>query len=683
MGSTLKQRMVRCTAPATTVTQREHSVVQPRAASDLQRFAQYRVRSLCPFSGPSWCHRLLLICHPAPLPTALLRALVSITLLTTPHSLLTHDASHSPSVTRSHSSHALTLSHAPPPPHSAHPAPRPHPTQAMLGNNFAPPMFGGPRGPPSAKKKKPPPAPGGVPGGIPGGTPGDTPGATRPLSRRNSASSPVAMEHHNLSRPALPADTQARRRRRKKKAGHRVPQIPALPSNSFLVAHGHRSLARVGSAGRIRSTPRPLSKGPPKKLAELDVDFEEAWPYSGNDDDDLAAAAGGSGSGATGEDDDDVEDEDEDDDEEELEHGWFFVDDDGDIQGPHPTDHMIHWIEEGHLEEDTLVVREGDAEWTAASLVLETLKAVAAGDGGGGSGGGNSTGGTGGGEKATSPVESVVVPAAANVVETLAALVSPAASGGGSGGGGGGKSAGATGGAREGDGGGDKGGHGASAAHTPGHNTRLSSRTPSPHTGEEGGERERERERTGSGGEGTGRGDIWSTGSNGSVGSNGGESGGGSGGRPEGHLRRVRSMWVEKKEQRGNSSSPTPRGSVSADGAESGGVAGLAGLGGSGRGLGAMTDEVADGRMPENPLWRNGNGHQHKTRLRRRSSPGGGDAGAREGGHCPSCRALQSEVVLLRQQQLTMGEEMRRIRIAQESTQNMVAKLVHLLTPTP
>jgi hypothetical protein len=441
--------------------------------------------------------------------------------------------------------------------------------------------------------------------------------------------------------------------------------------------------------GRIRSTPRPLSKGPPKKLAELDVDFEEACPYSGNDDDDLAAAAGsGSGSGATGEDGDDVEDGDEDDDEdddEELEHGWFFVDDDGDIQGPHPTDHMIHWIEEGHLEEDTLVVREGDAEWTAASLVLETLKAVAAGEGEGGSGDGNSTGGAGGGKKATSPVKSAVVPAAANVVETLAARISPAASGGGgdggdgSGGGGSGKSAGATGGAREGKGGMARSGHGASAAHTPGHNTRLSPGPPWPLWGVAGGGWEREREGTGSVGEVTGRGDIWSTGStgsNGSVGSNGGGSGGDcggdSGGRPEGHSRRVRSMWVEKKEQRGNSSSPTPTG-----------VAGLAGLGGSGRGLGAMTDEVADGRMPENPLWRNGNGHQHHARLRRRSSPGEGDEGAREGGHCPSCRTLQSEVVLLRQQQLAMGEEMRRIRIAQESTQNMVANLVRLLTPTP
>ena len=41
---------------------------------------------------------------------------------------------------------------------------------------------------------------------------------------------------------------------------------------------------------------------------------------------------------------------------------------------------MIHWIEEGRLEGETLVVRDGDTEWAAASVCLATLKAVAAGE---------------------------------------------------------------------------------------------------------------------------------------------------------------------------------------------------------------------------------------------------------------------------------------------------------------
>ena len=83
----------------------------------------------------------------------------------------------------------------------------------------------------------------------------------------------------------------------------------------------------------------------------------------------------------------DVTDDDDDDndvndhDEEELEGEWFFVDDDGDVQGPHPTDHMIHWIEEGHLEGETLVVGNGDSEWVTASACWATLKAVAAEEG--------------------------------------------------------------------------------------------------------------------------------------------------------------------------------------------------------------------------------------------------------------------------------------------------------------
>ena len=76
-----------------------------------------------------------------------------------------------------------------------------------------------------------------------------------------------------------------------------------------------------------------------------------------------------------------TDDDDDDDVKEELEDGWFFVDDNGDVQGPHPTDHMIHWIEEGQLEGETLVVRDGDTKWTAASACLAMLKAVAVGAG--------------------------------------------------------------------------------------------------------------------------------------------------------------------------------------------------------------------------------------------------------------------------------------------------------------
>jgi hypothetical protein len=41
---------------------------------------------------------------------------------------------------------------------------------------------------------------------------------------------------------------------------------------------------------------------------------------------------------------------------------------------------MIHWIEEEHIKGETLVVRDGDTEWAAASVCLKTLKAVAAAD---------------------------------------------------------------------------------------------------------------------------------------------------------------------------------------------------------------------------------------------------------------------------------------------------------------
>jgi hypothetical protein len=64
--------------------------------------------------------------------------------------------------------------------------------------------------------------------------------------------------------------------------------------------------------------------------------------------------------------------------EEEIEDGWYFINDDDGTQGPYPTDHMIHWIEEGHLEGETLIAPEGGKEWTTASVCLASLKTVVA-----------------------------------------------------------------------------------------------------------------------------------------------------------------------------------------------------------------------------------------------------------------------------------------------------------------
>ena len=69
---------------------------------------------------------------------------------------------------------------------------------------------------------------------------------------------------------------------------------------------------------------------------------------------------------------------------------------------------MIHWIEEGRLEGETLVVQDGDTEWAAASVCLATLKVVAAAAAGTSTGGRETRRANAGGQlmsNAESPVE--------------------------------------------------------------------------------------------------------------------------------------------------------------------------------------------------------------------------------------------------------------------------------------
>ena len=51
---------------------------------------------------------------------------------------------------------------------------------------------------------------------------------------------------------------------------------------------------------------------------------------------------------------------------------WYFVDEDGETQGPHPAEHMVHWfsLSVGYIKSDWLVCKDGDAEWDVASSVV-------------------------------------------------------------------------------------------------------------------------------------------------------------------------------------------------------------------------------------------------------------------------------------------------------------------------